>query len=69
MMEVRQEDRRPFPGLGSDPQSVRGRVEAMERLLENPASLIETLWEFERDAQPLTTPEARALRSRPASKS
>ena len=34
MMEVRQEDRRPFPGLGSDPQSVRGRVEAMERLLE-----------------------------------
>ena len=33
-MDVRQEDRRPFPGLGSDPQSVRGRVEAMERLLE-----------------------------------
>ena len=34
MMDVRSEDRRPFPGLGSDPQSVRGRVEAMERLLE-----------------------------------
>jgi hypothetical protein len=33
-VDVRQEDRRPFPGLGSDPQSVRGRVEAMERLLE-----------------------------------
>jgi hypothetical protein len=33
-MDVRQEDRRPFPGLGSDPQSVRSRVEAMERLLE-----------------------------------
>ena len=33
-MEIRQEDRRPFPGLGSDPQSVRTRVEAMERLLE-----------------------------------
>jgi hypothetical protein len=33
-MDVRQEDRRPFPGLGSDPQSVRQRVEAMERLLE-----------------------------------
>ena len=33
-MDVRQEDRRPFPGLGTDPQSVRGRVEAMERLLE-----------------------------------
>lgn len=34
MMDVRPEDRRPFPGLGSDPQSVRARVEAMERLLE-----------------------------------
>ena len=34
MMDVRQEDRRPFPGLGNDPQSVRSRVEAMERLLE-----------------------------------
>ena len=34
MMDVRPEDRRPFPGLGTDPQSVRSRVEAMERLLE-----------------------------------
>ena len=34
-MDVRQEDRRPFPGLGTDPQSVRKRVEAMERLLEH----------------------------------
>jgi hypothetical protein len=34
MMDVKPEDRRPFPGLGSDPQSVRQRVEAMERLLE-----------------------------------
>jgi DNA primase len=33
---------------------------AMERLLASPASLIETLWTFERDAQPLTTPEAKA---------
>jgi hypothetical protein len=33
-MDVKQEDRRPFPGLGTDPQSVRQRVEAMERLLE-----------------------------------
>jgi hypothetical protein len=33
-MQVTNEDRRPFPGLGSDPQSVRARVEAMERLLE-----------------------------------
>ena len=34
MMDVRQEDRRPFPGFGSDASSVRARVEAMERLLE-----------------------------------
>ena len=33
-MDVRQDDRRPFPGLGTDPQSVRTRVETMERLLE-----------------------------------
>ena len=33
-MDLRQDDRRPFPGLGTDPQSVRNRVEAMERLLE-----------------------------------
>ncbi len=33
-MDVRREDRRPFPGLGSDPQSVRQRVEALERVLE-----------------------------------
>lgn len=33
---------------------------AMERVLESPTSLIEALWEFERDAQPLTTPEAKA---------
>ena len=34
MMDVKEEDRRPFPGFGTDPQSVRQRVEAMERLLE-----------------------------------
>ena len=33
-MDVRPEDRQPFPGLGTDPQSVRRRVEALERLLE-----------------------------------
>ncbi len=33
---------------------------AMERLIDNPASLSETLWQFERDAQPLATPEAKA---------
>ncbi len=27
-------DRRPFPGLGTDPQSVRQRVEALEKLME-----------------------------------
>lgn len=33
---------------------------AIEKLLASPASLIDTLWAFERDAQPLTTPEAKA---------
>ena len=33
-MDIRPEDRQPFPGLGSDPQSVRKRVETLERLLE-----------------------------------
>lgn len=33
---------------------------AMEQLLAAPSSLIDTLWEFERDAQPLATPEAKA---------
>ena len=27
-------DKRPFPGLGTDPQSVRHRVEALEKLME-----------------------------------
>lgn len=47
---------------GLDPDDLikaQGKA-AMERLLEQPASLIETLWEFERDAQPLATPEAKA---------
>jgi hypothetical protein len=35
MTNVSQETRRPFPGLGTDPQSVRTRIEGMERLLEN----------------------------------
>ncbi|MFO6447230.1 DNA primase [Erythrobacter sp. NE805] len=33
---------------------------AMEALLASPASLIDTLWAFERDGQALTTPEAKA---------
>ena len=34
MIDIHAEDRARFPGLGSDPQSVRRRLEAMERLLE-----------------------------------
>jgi hypothetical protein len=34
MIDIRAEDRARFPGMGSDPQSVRRRVVAMERLLE-----------------------------------
>ena len=34
MIDIRAEDRARFPRLGSDPQSVRRRLEAMERLLE-----------------------------------
>ncbi len=34
MIDVRPEDKAPFPGLGTDPQSVRRRVEALERLME-----------------------------------
>lgn len=33
-MDIHEEDRRPFPQLGTDPQSVRKRVEGLERLLE-----------------------------------
>lgn len=33
-MQTRADERLPFPGLGTDPQSVRQRVEAMEKLLE-----------------------------------
>ena len=33
-MPTRPQDRLPFPGMGSDPKSVRTRVEALERILE-----------------------------------
>ena len=33
-MDVRPEDRQAYPRLGTDPQSVRRRVEALERVLE-----------------------------------
>ncbi len=34
MTDISQQTRRPFPGIGTDPQSVRTRIEGMERLLE-----------------------------------
>jgi len=33
-MEARPDDKMPFPGLGTDPQSVRQRVDALERIME-----------------------------------
>jgi hypothetical protein len=33
-MDVKPEDRAPYPRLGTDPQSVRRRVEALERVME-----------------------------------
>ena len=33
-MDIRPEDRQPFPRFGTDPESVRRRVEALEPLLE-----------------------------------
>ena len=47
---------------GLDPDDLikqQGKA-AMEKLLAQPAPLIDTLWEFERDAQSLATPEAKA---------
>ena len=50
-----------LPG-GLDPDDLlreRGR-KAMDALLEDPPGLLDTLWQFERDAQPLRTPEDKA---------
>jgi len=47
---------------GLDPDDLlkqRGRA-AMDALLAEPASLLDTLWQHERDAQPLRTPEDKA---------
>ncbi len=47
---------------GFDPDDLlkqRGRA-AMDALLAQPASLLDTLWQHERDAQPLRTPEDKA---------
>lgn len=47
---------------GLDPDDlIRQRgAQAMRDLLDQPASLIDTLWQFERDAQSLTSPESKA---------
>ena len=34
-MDVKDNNRRTFPNLASDPQSVRARIEALERVMEN----------------------------------
>ncbi|MDJ0641355.1 MAG: DNA primase [Erythrobacter sp.] len=47
-------------GLDPDDLINRQGVGAMEKLLAQPRSLLDTLWEFERDAQPLDSPEAKA---------
>lgn len=47
---------------GKDPDDLlreRGTA-AMEELLANPGSLLDTLWAFERDAMPLNSPEEKA---------
>ncbi|MCL4673999.1 MAG: DNA primase [Sphingomonadaceae bacterium] len=47
-------------GLDPDDLLKQQGPAAMEALLGSPASLLETLWAFERDAQPLRTPEDKA---------
>ncbi|WP_017664002.1 DNA primase [Porphyrobacter sp. AAP82] len=47
-------------GLDPDDLVKQQGARAMEQLLSRPAPLIDTLWEFERDAQALATPEAKA---------
>ena len=47
---------------GQDPDDIvrSGGREALEAILSEPEPLVDRLWRHERDAQPLTTPEARA---------
>jgi DNA primase len=47
-------------GLDPDDLIKREGVQALERLLAEPRSLLDMLWEHERDALPLATPEAKA---------
>ncbi len=47
-------------GLDPDDLINQQGVGAMEKLLAEPKSLLDTLWTFERDAEPLDSPEAKA---------
>ena len=47
-------------GLDPDDLIKREGPAAMERVLGEAKGLLETLWEYERDAQPLSTPEDKA---------
>ncbi|WP_095011015.1 DNA primase [Tsuneonella mangrovi] len=47
-------------GLDPDDLIKQSGAKAMEELLASPASLLDTLWEAERNAQPLNTPEDKA---------
>jgi len=47
-------------GLDPDDLINQQGVEAMEKLLAEPTSLLDMLWQFECDAQPLNSPEAKA---------
>ncbi len=47
-------------GLDPDDLIKREGVQALERLLAAPKSLLDTLWEHERDAHPLESPEDKA---------
>lgn len=48
------------PGLDPDDLIKREGPQAMQRLLAEPRSLLDTLWEHERDSIPLNTPEDKA---------
>ena len=52
------------PGQDPDDLIRSGGRAAIDALLAEPEPLVERLWRYERDAEPLTTPEARASLSR-----
>ena len=47
-------------GLDPDDLIAQRGAQAMHQILGTPASLIDTLWQFEQSAQPLNSPEAKA---------